>query len=91
MIVDFMQEWFIQAMLGLVGLMPGTDSQLEEALGTATLHLGIILDTLEPFEIVIPFSTFFQAAGVAITAVTIQIGVRIVRILLSLVTLGGGM
>lgn len=90
MIVDFFFGFLVDLVLFVLDLLPVASPQLVNGIEVATLQLSTVIRTIEPYEVVIPFSTFFQAAGIAIGAMVTQIGVRVVRIIASFLTLGGG-
>lgn len=90
MITNAIIEAMIAIAAAVLGLVPAAPPELVDGMDLAIVTIGDVVATISPYEVVIPFSTFFQVAGMAVAAMILQIAIRFLRIGLSFVTLGGG-
>lgn len=91
MITDSLLGWFAAALVALLDALPTLPGWAGDVLASAPGYIDGLVDNANQWAYLVPWDA--AALGVLVAFVGIQIGilVKVVRIVASYVTLGGGM
>jgi hypothetical protein len=90
-ITEALMGWFDTGVSGLIGVFPEVPTDLQSFFTTAPSSVQNYALGLDKWAFLLPWQTFGVSILVAISAIGVGIAIRLARMVISYLTLGGGM